>query len=69
MSDLADDPVLEIRDPGIDATAVLRRVDEAVVRRRAAGAYAGPNGRVGAAGATVEQLRRCAVKTGAHERP
>lgn len=42
MTDSADNAVLEIRDPGIDAKAVLRQVTAGMERRRAAGAY-GPD--------------------------
>jgi hypothetical protein len=42
LSDSPERPVLEIRDPEIDAGAVLQHVAEGVARRRASGAY-GPD--------------------------
>lgn len=42
MSHRADKPILEIRDPDLDATAIRQRVVEAVEQRRDAGAY-GPD--------------------------
>jgi hypothetical protein len=42
VNDSADGPILEIHDADIDATALRRRVAEAVEQRRVAGAY-GPD--------------------------
>ena len=42
MTDPAQEPIIEIRDPELDAQAIRQCVSEGVARRRAAGAY-GPD--------------------------